>query len=61
MTENNRSQWDVGRFVNTLAYFEVIPFISCLKRLFSGNTKRQQPSQRGGKRLVASGSESCGV
>ncbi|MEQ8384877.1 MAG: CIA30 family protein [Coleofasciculus sp. A1-SPW-01] len=51
MTQNNRSQWDAGRFVKTLAYFEVIPFISCLKRLFSGNTQHHKPSQSGGKRL----------
>ncbi|MEQ9483794.1 CIA30 family protein [Coleofasciculus sp. F4-SAH-05] len=51
MTENNRSQWDAGRFVKTLAYFEVIPFISCLKRLFSGNTKYHKSNQSRGKRL----------
>lgn len=48
MTEKNTAQWDAGRFVKTLAYFGVIPFIgsiSWLQQLFgsSGNTKKDQP------------------
>lgn len=35
MTETTRSKWDFGRFWQTLTYFEVIPFISCLQRLFT--------------------------
>jgi Complex I intermediate-associated protein 30 (CIA30) len=30
-------QWDVGRFVQTLAYFEVIPVVSWLQKMFQGN------------------------
>jgi uncharacterized protein YbjT (DUF2867 family) len=51
VTEQNRSQWDAGRFVKTLTYFEVIPFIGCLQRLFSGRTSHKQASQGGGKRM----------
>ena len=48
MTEKNTAQWDAGRFVKTLAYFGVIPFIgsiSWLQQLFgsSSNTKKDQP------------------
>lgn len=51
MAPKNRSQWDAGRFVKTLAYFEVIPFISCLQRLFAGRAENQKTSQGGGKRV----------
>ena len=51
MTEKNRSQWDAGRFVKTLTYFEVIPFISCLQRLFTGRINNSKQSEGGGKRV----------
>ena len=41
VTDKNRSQWDISRFWQTLTYFEVIPLVSCLQRLFKG-TKSQQ-------------------
>lgn len=31
-----RPQWDAGRFVQTLAYFEVIPVVSWLQKMFYG-------------------------
>jgi len=48
VTEKNTAQWDAGRFLKTLAYFGVIPFIgsiSWLQQLFgsSSNTKKDQP------------------
>ena len=48
MTEKNTAQWDVGRFVKTLAYFDVIPFIgsiSWLQQLFGSSSKsnKNQP------------------
>lgn len=48
MTEKNTAQWDAGRFVKTLAYFGVIPFIgsiSWLQQLFgsSNNSKKATP------------------
>ncbi|NEN96096.1 MAG: NAD(P)H-binding protein [Moorea sp. SIO3I7] len=45
MTQNNRSPWDAGRFIQTLSYFEVIPFLSCLQRLFTGRANNQKSSQ----------------
>jgi len=51
VTENNRSQWDAGRFVKTLTYFEAIPFLSCLQQLFTGRSKNKNESQGGGKRV----------
>ncbi|MDY6804478.1 MAG: CIA30 family protein [Cyanobacteriota bacterium] len=45
MTETENSKWDAGRFVKTLAYFRVIPFIgSCswLQRLFGGGPKQKE-------------------
>lgn len=32
----NNPQWDLSRFWQTLTYFEVIPFLNCLQRLFQG-------------------------
>ncbi len=49
--EKHRSQWDAGRFVKTLTYFEVIPFISCLQQLFTGRAKNKKESLGGGKRV----------
>src|SRR6476469_9159386 len=48
MTEKKTAQWDAGRFLKTLAYFGVIPFIgsiSWLQQLFgsSTKTKKDQP------------------
>lgn len=44
--QNDRSGWDFGRFVQTLSYFEVIPFLNCLQRIFPSRTKdnENQPS-----------------
>ncbi|PSB20353.1 CIA30 family protein [Phormidesmis priestleyi ULC007] len=35
------AQWDAGRFVQTLAYFEVIPLVSWLQKMFQGDTPSQ--------------------
>ncbi|MEG4516165.1 MULTISPECIES: CIA30 family protein [unclassified Microcoleus] len=48
MTEKKTAQWDAGRFLKTLAYFGVIPFIgsiSWLQQIFgsSSKTKKDQP------------------
>lgn len=49
MTDKNRAAWDAGRFVQTLAYFEVIPFLGWLKRLIPGSTNDHQNELAGGK------------
>lgn len=41
MTETNRSQWDLGKFVQTLTFFEVIPFIGWLQRFILGSQDSQ--------------------
>lgn len=51
MTDKNRSRWDAGRFLETLTYFEVIPFLSCLKWLFTGRDKTKQESQSRGQSM----------
>lgn len=51
MTDQNRSQWDAGRFLKTLTYFEVIPFLSCLVRLFTGSANHKKASKAGEKRM----------
>jgi Complex I intermediate-associated protein 30 (CIA30) len=35
------AQWDAGRFVQTLAYFEVIPFFSWFQKMFQGSPNSQ--------------------
>ena len=35
VNDNKRSPFDLGRLWQTLTYFEIIPFINCLSRLFS--------------------------
>ena len=41
MSENNRQKWDLGRFWQTLTYFDAFPFIGCLQRLLTGQKKQQ--------------------
>ena len=35
-----RSQWDAGRFLKTLTYFEVLPFVGWLQKLLTGTTNK---------------------
>lgn len=51
MTQQNRSQWDAGRFIQTLAYFEIIPFFSWLQKLISGSAKDNESSLYRGKSM----------
>ncbi len=51
MAEKNRSQWDAGRFIQTLTYFEVIPFIGWIQQLFTGSVSNKQETQNGGKKV----------
>jgi hypothetical protein len=51
VTEKNRSQWDAGRFIKTLTYFEVIPFLNWLQQLFKNRTNRKLESQSRGKQM----------
>ena len=51
MTEKNRSRWDVGRFFQTLAYFDAIPLFNWLMQLLPGwaNDNKNRPT--GGKKM----------
>lgn len=42
MAQNNRSQWDAGRFIKTLTYFDAIPFLSCLQRIFNRSINQKK-------------------
>ena len=46
MTNNKRSRWDLGRFWQTLTYFEIIPFVSCWQRLFSRQRSQQNKQKQ---------------
>ncbi len=39
-----RQNWDLGRFVQTLAYFEEIPVVSWIQKMFQPNVPPPQPS-----------------
>jgi uncharacterized protein YbjT (DUF2867 family) len=45
MTEKKRSQWDAGRFWQTVTYFEAFPFLGCLQRLFTGKKQEASPNK----------------
>jgi len=51
MTDKNRSQWDLGRFIETLTYFEVIPFLNWLQELIQGRPKDNQDRPNGGTKV----------
>jgi uncharacterized protein YbjT (DUF2867 family) len=48
VADNNRSQWDLGRFIKTLAYFEVIPFFKCIQKLIQGRPQNEKYQPNGG-------------
>ena len=48
MTKNNRS-WDAGRFIQTLAYFEVIPFVGWIQQLLQGKANGDKHKLAGAK------------
>ncbi|MBD2597263.1 CIA30 family protein [Nostoc spongiaeforme FACHB-130] len=49
MNDKNRYQWDLGRFINTLSYFEVIPFLNCIHKLIQGRSQDTQHRPNGEK------------
>jgi len=48
---NNRSQWDLGRFVQTLTYFEVIPVLNWIQSLIPGLNNQHQQRPEGAKKM----------
>jgi uncharacterized protein YbjT (DUF2867 family) len=59
--QSDRSQWDAGRFIQTLAYFEVIPFVSWLQRLLQGSVNDNKDIPAGGMRVVLVAGATGGV
>ncbi|UKP00798.1 CIA30 family protein [Nostoc sp. UHCC 0870] len=51
MADKNRSQWDLGRFIETLTYFEVFPFLNCIRRLIQGRPQDNQYLPNGAKNV----------
>ncbi|MDZ8263635.1 CIA30 family protein [Nostoc sp. ChiQUE01b] len=51
MNDKNRSQWDLGRFIETLTYFEVIPFFNWVQQLIQGRSKDNQYIPNGGRNV----------
>ncbi len=47
MSQPNR-QWDAGRFLQTLTYFETIPVVSCLKKMIFGSSPSPAPQPQAG-------------
>ncbi len=51
MSDKNRQQWDFGRFVETLSYFEVIPLLNWVQELFQGRPKDSKNKPDGAKQV----------
>lgn len=45
MSQSTRSPWDAGRFLQTLNFFDTIPLVSCLQKMFFGSTPPPAPPQ----------------
>lgn len=43
MSQPNRRPWNAGRFLQTLTFFEVIPVVNWLQKMFLGSTPPPQP------------------
>ncbi|AFZ23710.1 NmrA-like family protein [Cylindrospermum stagnale PCC 7417] len=51
MTDKNRSQWDLCRFIETLTYFEVIPLLNWVQQLIQGRPKDNENIPNGGRKV----------
>ncbi|MDJ0796979.1 MAG: CIA30 family protein [Calothrix sp. MO_167.B12] len=51
MKDSDRSKWDFGRFYQTLNYFEIVPVISWVQKLFP-KPKHKQVQPNGGEQMV---------
>jgi uncharacterized protein YbjT (DUF2867 family) len=51
VTDKNRSQWDLCRFIETLTYFEVIPFLNWVQQLIQGRPSDNQDRPNGGRNM----------
>ena len=51
MADKNRSQWDLGRFIDTLTYFEVFPLLNWVQQLIQGRPNDNQNLPNGGRNV----------
>ncbi|HLP90441.1 MAG TPA: CIA30 family protein [Nostocaceae cyanobacterium] len=51
MSDKNRSQWDLCRFIRTLTYFEVFPVLNWVQQLFFGRTQTELNIPNGGRKM----------
>ncbi|GAX35447.1 CIA30 family protein [Nodularia sp. NIES-3585] len=51
MADKNRSQWDLGRFIDTLTYFEVFPLLNWVQQLIQGRPNDNQNLPNGGRNM----------
>lgn len=56
MSQSTRRQWDAGRFLQTLTYFETIPVVNWLQKMFFGSTSPPPPQPQAGILFDFSGS-----
>jgi uncharacterized protein YbjT (DUF2867 family) len=47
VTDQNRSQWDLCRFIKTLTYFEVFPVLNWVQQLIQGRSQDNQDKPNG--------------
>ena len=52
MSNNDRSQWDLCRFIKTLTYFEVFPVLNWIEKLFQGSPKDNQDISKAGGNMA---------
>lgn len=48
MASSNRQPWDVGRFLQTLTYFETLPFVSWIQKTMFGSNPPPPPQPKAG-------------
>jgi uncharacterized protein YbjT (DUF2867 family) len=48
MAKNNRSQWDLCRFIKTLTYFEVFPALNWVQNILQNRPEKQQNQPKEG-------------
>lgn len=48
MPQSTRQHWDAGRFLQTLSWFETIPIVSWLQKMFSDSTPLPPPLPQAG-------------
>jgi uncharacterized protein YbjT (DUF2867 family) len=51
VADKNRSRWDLGRFIETLTYFEVIPFLNWVQQLIQGRPHDNENRPIGGSNV----------